>query len=286
MFPGSDKESSASQHHRIQMTSTPEKAGLDTRLNVVQTSTDRPETVVLIHAVGYDLTYWDRQIEALREEYNVVAFDLPGHGGSPGAPENWSFDHAATIVAELIEETSPRPVHLVGISFGGMIAQCTTLARPDLVRSLTLIGSASHFPEEVQRGMRARAQTVRAGGMAAVVQSSLERWFTSETRMQRPDIIGRVTKTLLADDPVTHAAIWDVIATLDIHGRLPEIQCPTLILVGERDPSTPPSVARELSRAILGAEMVIIPDASHIVTVEAPTAVNEALKAFLKQCHN
>ena len=270
----------------MQMTSTPEKAGLDTRLNVVQTSTDRPETVVLIHAVGYDLTYWDRQIEALREEYNVVAFDLPGHGASPGAPENGSFDHAATIVAELIEETSPRPVHLVGISFGGMIAQCTTLARPDLVRSLTLIGTASHFPEEVQKGMRARAQTVRAGGMAAVVQSSLERWFTSETRMQRPDIIDRVTKTLLADDPATHAAIWDVIATLDIHGRLSEIQCPTLILVGERDPSTPPSIARELSEAIRGAKVTVIPDASHIVTAEKPTAVNDALKAFLKQCHN
>ena len=168
------------------------------------------------------------------------------------------------------------------ISFGGMIAQCTTLARPDLVRSLTLIGTASHFLEEVQRGMRARAETVRADGMAAVVQSSLERWFTSE-RAQRPDIIDRVTKTLLADDPANHAAIWDVIATLDIHGRLSEIQRPTLILVGERDPSTPPSVARELSEAILGAEMFVISDASHIVTVEAPTAVNEALRVFLKQ---
>ncbi len=284
--PGSDKESSASRHHRIWMASTPEKTGLKTRLNVVQTSTDRQETVVLIHAVGYDLTYWDRQIEALREDYNVVAFDLPGHGASPRAPESWSFDHAATIVAELIEETGPRPVHLVGISFGGMIAQCTTLARPDLVRSLTLIGTASHFPEDVQRGMRARAEAVRAGGMAAVVQSSLERWFTSETRTQRPDIIDRVTKTLLADDPVTHAAIWDVIATLNIHGRLSHITCPTLILVGERDPSTPPSVARQLFEAIRGANLTVIPDASHIVTVEAPTAVNDALRAFLKQLSN
>jgi pimeloyl-ACP methyl ester carboxylesterase len=74
-------------------------------------------SVVLIHAVGHDLTYWDRQIEALRAEYNVVAFDLPGHGRSSGAPEDWSFDHAAAIVAKLIEEVSLKPVHLVGISF-------------------------------------------------------------------------------------------------------------------------------------------------------------------------
>ena len=259
----------------------PAKTAPKMHLNWVRTSTDRPETVVLIHAVGHDLTYWDRQIEALRAEYNVIAFDLPGHGRSPGAPEDWSFDHAAAVVATLIEEVSAKPVHLVGISFGGMIAQVTTLARPDLVRSLTLIGTASYFPNEVRNGMRARAEMVRAEGMAAVVQSSLERWFTPETRTQRPDIIDRITKTLLADDPATHAAIWDVISTLNIHTRLREIRCPTLILVGEHDPSTPPRVAHELSEAIRGAKITVISDASHIVTVEAPIAVNDALQAFL-----
>jgi len=65
----------------------PAKTARKMHLNWVRTSTDRPETVVLIHAVGHDLTYWDRQIEALRAEYNVIAFDLPGHGRSPGAPK-------------------------------------------------------------------------------------------------------------------------------------------------------------------------------------------------------
>jgi len=253
----------------------------EARLNWVRTSSDLPETVVLIHAVGQDLTYWDRQIEALQGRYNVVAFDLPGHGRSSGAPEDWSFDYAAALVAKLIEEVSAKPVHLVGISFGGMIAQVITLTRPGLVRSLTLIGTASHFPEVVRDGMRARAKTARAGGMAAVLQSSLERWFTPETRTQRPDIVDRITKTLLGNDPATHAAIWDVISKLDIHTRLGEIRCPTLILVGERDPSTPPSVAYGLLEAIPSAKITVIPDASHIVTVEAPAAVNDALEEFL-----
>jgi 3-oxoadipate enol-lactonase len=263
------------------MNKMPGKTEPEMHLNWVRTSTDRPQTVVLLHAVGYDLTYWDRQIEALRGKYNVVAFDLPGHGSSPGGPEDWSFEYAAVTVSKLIEEVSAKPVHLVGISFGGMIAQVTALARPDLVRSLTLIGTASHFPDEARSGMKARAQTVRADGMAAVVQSTLDRHFTSRTRTQRPDITDRVTKTLLADDPRTHAAVWDLISTLDIHTRLWEIRCPTLVLVGEQDPSTPPSVARELSEAIRGATIAVIPDASHIVTVEASTAVNDALGAFL-----
>ena len=259
------------------------KGSFEPRLNWVRTSTEKSETVVLIHAVGHDLTYWDRQIEALSSDYNIVAFDLPGHGSSTGIPEDWSFDYAAAVVSKLIEETSTSSVHLIGISFGGMIAQVTTLSRPDLVRSLTLIGTASHFLDTARDAMRARAETVRKGGMVAVVQSSLERWFTQKTRSQRPDIVDRMTKTLLGDDPATHAAIWDLISNLDIRSRMGEIACPTLILVGEDDPSTPPSIAYELRNAISDAKITVVPDASHIVTIEAPRFVNTALREFLNQ---
>ncbi len=237
----------------------------------------------MIHAVGHDLTYWDRQIEALASSYNVVAFDLPGHGRSPGDSADWSFLYASSVTARLIEETSSRPVHLIGISFGGMIAQVTTLSRPDLVRSLTLIGTAASFGKDVQNGMRARAELVRTDGMAAVVESSLSRWFTATTRQNRPDIMDRLTKTLLADDPATHAAIWELIATLAIQNRLAEIECPTLVLVGEHDPSTPPLVAKGLASSISDARLIEIPNCSHIVMVEAPNAVNEALLSFLEQ---
>ena len=117
--------------------------------------------------------------------------------------------------------------------------------------------------------------------MAAVVDSSLQRWFTQRTREQRPDIMDRLTKTLLGDHAGTHAAIWEMISELDLDSRLAEIPCPTLVLVGEQDPSTPPPVARRLAEAIKGSVSVVIPDASHIVTVEAPDAVNTALLRFL-----
>ena len=253
-------------------------------LNWIQTSTHHTETVVLIHAVGHDLTYWDRQIEALSASYNVVAFDLPGHGRSAVSSADWSFPYAADIVANLIGKLNTSPVHLVGISFGGMIAQVTALMQPEIIRSLTLIGTAPSFPEEVRKGMRARADEVRAKGMAAVVESSLQRWFTQETRKRRPDITDRLTKTLLGDDAPTHAAIWDLISGLDVEDRLSEISCPTLVLVGEEDPSTPPAVASRLAGAIKGSSLIIVPGASHIVTVEAPSAVNAALLSFFAVC--
>jgi len=80
--------------------------------------------------------------------------------------------------------------------------------------------------------------------MASVLQSGLERWFTPETRARRPDIMDRVTTTVLAD--------------FDVHDRLREIESPTLVLVGERDAGTPPASAEALAKQIRGARTVIL----------------------------
>ena len=254
----------------------------DLKLNRIRIGQRNASTIVFIHAVGYDLTYWDRQIEALSPEFDVVAFDLPGHGRSPGTPHECTFENLSAVVSRVIRETGTRPVHLIGISFGGMIAQATVLAYPDLVRSLSLIGTASRFSEDGRTAMRGRAEAIRKGGMASILQSSLERWFTPKTIQRRPDLIDRVTKTVLSDDPTVQAAIWDLIADdFDVHDRLSEIRCPTLVLVGEQDPSTPVSAASALADGIVGAEMQILSATSHMATIESPDAVNSALRRFL-----
>ncbi len=117
--------------------------------------------------------------------------------------------------------------------------------------------------------------------MAALVQSSLERWFTTQTRAGRPELMDRVTKTLLADDPEVHATIWEMIAKFDVQARLGEIRCPTLILVGDADPSTPPAAAEVLRSGIPNAHMAVIPNASHMIQLEAPDQVNAHLLSFL-----
>ena len=158
--------------------------------------------------------------------------------GQPAGPHDWiSFANALASLKELIANVDSGPVHLAGISFGAMIAQTMVLAYPELVRSLTLIGTAAAFPEGVRSAMRARAQATRDGGMQAVLQPSLDRWFTSQTVTQRPDLIDRVSKTVLGADPVVHAAIWELIANdFDVVARLGEIACPALIVVGEPRP--------------------------------------------------
>lgn len=162
-----------------------------------------------------------------------------------------------------------------------MIAQSLALAHPGRVRSLCLIGTASTFPDAARAGMIARAEAVEQGGMAAVLPSSLQRWFTERTRSGKPELIARVTRTLLADDPAVHAAMWRAIAAFGVHERLADIDCPTLVLVGDQDPSTPPAMSAALAEGIPNARMVVLADTSHIAMLESPAAVNEQLLGFL-----
>ena len=250
-------------------------------INLVRTGPRGGAPVILVHPVGLDLGYWDGQIEALRNVYDVVAFDLPGHGRTPGSPADWTLDKAAGCLGQVIRGVDAGPAHLVGLSVGGMIAQALTLAQPELVRSLTLIDTAAAFAETGRVAMRERAQAARRAGMAAVLETTIKRWFTAETERDRPHLIDRVSKTLLADDPFVHGAMWDMIAGLDLVSELHRVTCPTLILVGEFDPSSPPAAARVLEANIGGAEMHVIKEASHMAPLEKPDLINGHMVRFL-----
>jgi len=236
--------------------------------------------VVLVHPVGLDLTYWDRQIEGLFDTYDVVAYDLPGHGDTPGAPSDWSFDNAAATLGALVTSLGRDGAHIVGISIGGMIAQVFALRYPELVRSLVLVGTAATFSSEARQAMRDRAETTRREGMIGVLPSTISRWFTPEFVAHRPDVIDRVGKTLLADDPSIHAAMWEMISCLDVAGELSRIRCPTLIMVGDLDPSCPPAAAQVLHEGIAGSLMEILPNASHMSILEQPAIINDHLSRF------
>ncbi len=250
-------------------------------IHLVRTGPRGAAPTVFVHPVGLDLTYWGNQIEALCDAHDLVAYDLPGNGQTPGTRADWTFDAAASALARVARSTGADRVNVVGISVGGMIAQAFALAHPELLRSLVLIATAATFSTAERDAMRQRAALALRDGMSAVLQATIERWFTTATIARRPDIVDRVGKTLLADDPTIYAAMWHMIAGLDFANRLGEITCPTLILTGEADPICPPSVARALHEGIAGSRLAIVPDAAHMCILEQPGFINDRLAEFL-----
>ena len=247
-------------------------------LHHVRTGPRGRPPVLLLHPAGLDLTYWADQLRALRDVHDVIAPDLPGHGGSGLGAARWTFALVSEDLLTLLDGVGAQAAHLVGISVGGMIAQEFALAHPERVASLALIATASEFPDDARAGMRERAQRLRASGMASVVDETIKRWFTPQTVSDRPDLVDRVTKTLGRDDAEAHAQLWEAVATLDTTARLDAIGCPTLILGGEVDPSCPPPAVRLLNRSISDSRLIMLPDTSHMAILERPEFVGAAFE--------
>lgn len=253
----------------------------DRRLNYVRAGIVGKPLVVLIHAVGTDLTYWDNQFGALAAQFEVVGYDLIGHGASSRPSGGYTLQDHATDLAALINGLQARSAHLVGLSVGGMIAQTLAVSSPTLVRSLTLIDTVATFSDEVRVALRQRATRTRTGGMQAVLEETIQRWFTTEFLSSRPDVIDRVSKTLMQNSPPIHAAMWDAIARLELAAFLPSMTCPTSVIVGSDDKTTPITASQLIADRIPNATLNVIKGAAHLAPIERPAEINALLLAFL-----
>jgi len=252
------------------------------QLNYVRTGPRGHAPVVLLHSAGLDLTYWDEQITDLTRRHDVIALDLPGHGRSIAQPESITITQMSAAVTTALAALQCGPVHLVGLSVGGLIAQQIALTDPQLIASLALLDTAARFAPAGQASMRKRAAVVREQGMDAILDGLFGHWLLPETRERRPDLIDRATKTLLHHDACVHAALWETIADCDDADRLGSIAAPTLVLVGEHDSSSPISSSQELRAGIPNAQLQVIANAAHLSPIEQPATVTGHLDAFLR----
>lgn len=250
-------------------------------INLMRAGPQGQSPIVFLHPVGLDLTWWGEQVEWFGRDHDVMAFDLPNHGLSGKLAEAPSFDRMADALEAVVAHAEAGPVHLVGVSVGGMIAQTFVLQRPDLVRSLCLVATTCTFPDVVRDALRERARVSRAEGMARIARLSNERWFPPSFRERRPDMLDRATKSLLLQEPDFHAAMWEMISGLDLEARLPAIACPTLVVAGAEDVNAPAAAVELIAELITGASLTTLQGVGHFPPFEAPQTFNALLRDFL-----
>lgn len=238
-------------------------------------------TVVLLHPVGLDGTCWDSQVGALVPSFRVLRVDLRGHGHSDVPPPPYSLNGFAADVHSLLHQLQLSPAHVIGLSLGGMVAQVLALEHPDDVRSLVLADTTSTLSPDARRAMVERGEAAKRGGMASVIEGTLERWFTSG--FLGSGIVARCRERLLADDVQGWAATWHAISELDTEPRLREIKVPTLVLIGDVDLSVPVSRARAMADLIPGAVLHVVTGAPHMAPLERPDLFNPPMLEFLRQ---
>jgi 3-oxoadipate enol-lactonase len=188
----------------------------------------------------------------------------------------------ANDVIGLLDALSVSQVHFVGLSIGGMIGQGLALNHPHRLRSLALCDTASIVLQEAQPIWQERINKVLSKGIGALLDETMERWFTPAFLKQGSLMVEIIRKQILATSVQGYIGCAEAIRNLNYLNRLSGIKIPTLIMVGEDDPGTPVSASQAIHERISNSKLVVLPSARHLSNVEQTEAFNAALLTFLK----
>ncbi len=252
------------------------------RMNYELTGPETAPVVTLSHSLAANLHMWDDQMPALAN-YRVLRYDTRGHGGSEAPAGDYTLEQLAEDAAALLEALGIERTHFVGLSMGGMIGQTLALMRPELLRSLVLCDTSSRIPPETAPAWDERIATAREKGMEALVEPTIERWFSPAFCTREPDKVDAVREMIRTTPVAGYIGCCRAIQRLDLTERLSEIRLPTQIIVGEHDPGTPVAASEAIHERIAGSELVVLPDALHFSNVEQRDAFNAALADFLSR---
>jgi 3-oxoadipate enol-lactonase/4-carboxymuconolactone decarboxylase len=241
--------------------------------HVVDGPADGP-TILLGPSLGTNVHMWWPQVEVLSRRARVVRFDHRGQGSSPVPPGPYTVDELGRDVLALLDHLGAARVHYVGLSLGGMVGMWLAAHAPDRVDRLALLCTAAYLPPA--QGWLDRADAVRAGGMAAVADAVLGRWFTPDFRDT-----ARYRAMLLASPVDGYAACCVAIAAMDLRPVLGSIQAPTLVIAGAQDEATPAAFGEQITASVPGARLALVPGAAHLASVERADLVTGLLADHL-----
>jgi len=239
--------------------------------------------VVLLHGLGDSSDLWRHQVPVLSRRHRTVALDLRGHGRSPLGEPTFDLGAMAADVRATLSGLGITRAVVAGLSMGGGVAQALALRDPALVRALILVSTSSEFREATRRRFLDRALTAEREGMASVVDATVARWFTPRFAAAHPDEVERTRLGVLRTSPAAFAAASRANAARHFTDDLPSITCPVLFIGGTADPADPNRALEIYRRSLPDLRAELIPDASHLVPVEAASAFNTILLRFLHE---
>jgi len=241
----------------------------------------RGEPVVLVHAIGCDHRMWDSLAEALARTHRVVRVDVRGHGESPVPPGEYSLEALADDVLTVLDGLEIDKAHWVGLSMGGMIGQAFAIAHPDRLGRLVLANTTSTYGPEGPKMWEARAKAVRDGGMAAIAELVMQRYFSDTFRESHREVVERFRQRVLSTPAKGYIACCAAIRDLDFTRDLPSIRARTLVIAGGHDAGTPVAMSQAIADRIVGSQLAVIAEAAHLSAVEAPETFNALARDFL-----
>ncbi len=235
--------------------------------------------VVFSNSLGTTGVMWDAQAAALSERFRVLRYDTRGHGGSPAPPGPYSVAELGGDLLALLDRLELERVSFCGLSIGGMTGMWLGVNAADRIDRLAICCTAMRLPPPEM--WTDRAALVRNDGMTAVIDATMERWFTPAFPGRSPEVVERIREIFLMTDPEGYAGCCEALGDFDMTGELGAVRAPTLVIAGEEDPVGTPERAAAIAAEVVDSRLVVLPEARHLAAVEQSEAVTKELERLL-----
>jgi len=236
--------------------------------------------LVLSHSIGTDHAMWAPQVADLTEYFQILRYDTRGHGASDSPSGEYSIEQLGRDALALVDALNISKFAFCGLSMGGAIGQWLALHAPERVTQLILANTSPRFGTPEQ--WNSRMQAVREGGMGAILEMALGRFFSPEFLARSKPEVSSIRSVLLGTASEGYTGCCAALRDFDSSGELGRIKTPTLVIAGEKDVSTPLTGNGDaLLRNITGATLVRLP-AAHLSNLEAPKSFTAGILGFLQ----
>jgi 3-oxoadipate enol-lactonase len=233
--------------------------------------------LVLSHSLACSVRMWDPQVEAFQSRFRILNYDMRGHGATSAPQGPYTLDMLADDVLGLLGFLKIKQASYCGLSIGGMIGQTLALKAPGSFTKMVLADTTHTQPPEALKQWEDRIAIAKAKGIAALVDSTMERWFTAPFRNSPP--AKKIAALIAATPAAGYIGCGQAIMKLNTTARLKDIKLPVLAITGEQDGAA--GGTKHIGEHVPGAKFVNIPQAAHIANVEQPEAFNRGLREFL-----
>jgi 3-oxoadipate enol-lactonase len=248
------------------------------RLNFAVEGRDDAPVLLMMHSIGCDLALWDAQIAALAADFRIIRYDARGHGGSDAPTGDYTVEQLGRDALAVLDAAGAATAWLCGLSLGALTAMHLALTTPERVRGLILANTGIRIG--TAEAWQGRADAALRGGMAAMADIAMSRFFSDPFRAAEPRTVDRFRAILTNTAPHGYAGGCAVLRDADFAGKMGGIAAPTIVIGGTLDIPTPLSGARELAEAIPGARLVAL-EAGHLSSVEQPAGFAEAVRGVV-----
>lgn len=235
--------------------------------------------VVFANSLGTDYRLWDQVVPLLPPGLRIIRYDKRGHGLSSCPPAPYPMGALIADTERLLDHLSVRDCLFVGLSIGGMIAQGLAVKRPDQMRAMVISNTGAKIGTAEM--WQTRLDAVRAGGIEALSEAILERWFSDKFRATPELAAWRNMLTRQADEGYIGCSA--AIQGTDLYATTASLTLPTLAIAGSEDSSTPPDLVRETAMLIKGSKFHLIQGAGHLPCVENPVEYARVLTDFISE---